>query len=112
MAYICTKPANSCSTCNHLRPDEDGRPSCFAQVDETRQQNLADTMVEYLSNLKTFDLKSINVDENTGYEDTYNRCLNYIAGLKDKPSDRTFYENTLGFTKDELLREGMDWLYD
>lgn len=34
MAYICYKPAGSCSTCEHFRFDEDyGNNVCFAQTD-------------------------------------------------------------------------------
>ena len=35
MAYICTKPAGSCPTCEHYRPDPDepGRMACWAQYD-------------------------------------------------------------------------------
>lgn len=35
MAYMCYKPAGSCSTCEHYRYDEDSQgKACFAQVDE------------------------------------------------------------------------------
>ena len=35
MAYICTRPKNSCVTCSHYRFDEDyDGYACFAQEDE------------------------------------------------------------------------------
>lgn len=40
MAYICSKPAGSCSTCNHFRfDDERNRMACFAKEDE-RMENI------------------------------------------------------------------------
>lgn len=112
MAYICEKPAGSCPSCKMYRFDEDSnRNACFAAHIKNRHKILANNMIEYLSNLKTFNFKSIRVDENTDPEIAYIRCLGYISMLKSHMDDREFYENTLGFTKDELIEEGMEWLY-
>lgn len=46
MAYICTKPANSCNTCPHYHYDDDyGAKSCFAAVDaeKTKTENSVDS---------------------------------------------------------------------
>ena len=37
MAYICTKPKGSCSSCSHFRYDEDyDDNACFASYDEKK----------------------------------------------------------------------------
>lgn len=40
MAYICNKPANSCSSCEHYRYDDDyGGKACFAAQDAAKSNN-------------------------------------------------------------------------
>lgn len=78
-----------------------------------RKKLLLDNMIEYLCNYGVTDFETIGVDESVEVEDAYNNCLGYIVELVNRnDSTPSFWEGTLGFTKEELLTEGMEWVYE
>lgn len=81
-------------------------------MNKERKQYLLNNMAEYLSNFKSFNFESIGVTENTELDEAYSKCLDYIVELVDHNGDKYFFENILGFTKEELMTEGMEWVYE
>ena len=93
----------------NIRDEEN--PGC--QVLIARKELLLNKMVEYLCNYGNVDLVKIGADESVPVEDAYNNCIGYIVELVNRnDSTPSFWEGTLGFTKEELLEEGMEWVYE
>ena len=93
----------------NIRDEEN--PGC--QILIARKELLLNKMVEYLCNYGDVDLVKIGADESVPVEDAYNNCIDYIVELVNKnDSTPSFWEGTLGFTKEELLEEGMEWVYE
>jgi hypothetical protein len=42
----------------------------------------------------------------------YDECLGYIVELVGCDGNKHFFEDVLGFTKEELIDEGMEWVYE
>ena len=76
-----------------------------------RKSKLLENMVEYLTNYSIL-FKKIGVSEGTDIDEAYHNCLGYIVELVGSDGDKHFYENILGFTKEELIGEGMEWVYE
>lgn len=77
---------------------------------EKRKAELLDNMFEYLNNYGV-EIENIGVDETTETDVAYNECLGYIVELVGNNGDKYFFEKVLGFTKEELIYEGMEWIY-
>lgn len=58
------------------------------------------------------EFEDIGVYDHTEDEEAYNICLGYIVELVGSDGDASFFENVLGFTKNELIGEGMEWVYE
>ena len=92
----------SCKTYHH-----------FNEVSKERKQELLNNMEEYLVNYSSdFDFEKIGVTEETELNVAYNNCLGYIVELVGNDGDEYFFENVLGFTKEDLILEGMEWVYE
>ena len=93
----------------NIRDEEN--PGC--QILIARKELLLNKMVEYLCNYGDVDIVKIGADESVPVEDAYNNCIGYIVELVNRnDSTPSFWEGTLGFTKEELLEEGMEWVYE
>ena len=78
-----------------------------------RKQELLNNMEEYLINYSNdIDFEEIGVSEEVGLDVAYDNCLGYIVELVGNDGDKHFFEDVLGFTKEELLDEGMEWIYE
>lgn len=76
-----------------------------------RRADLLNNMLEYLDNYGV-EFEDIGVYDNTEDEVAYDECLGYIVELVGCDGNKNFFENVLGFTKEELIGEGMEWVYD
>ena len=76
-----------------------------------RKAELLNNMLEYLDNYGV-DFEDIEVNDSTEDNEAYNNCLGYIVELVGNNGDDYFFENVLGFTKEELIDEGMEWVYE
>lgn len=76
-----------------------------------RKVELLNNMLEYLDN-HGVDFEDIGVNDSTEDNEAYNNCLGYIVELVGNNGDDYFFENVLGFTKEELIDEGMEWVYE
>ena len=76
-----------------------------------RRADLLNNMLEYLDNYGV-ELEDIGIYDDTEDEVAYNECLDYIVELVGCDGNKDFFEGILGFTKEELIGEGMDWVYD
>ena len=77
-----------------------------------RKQELLNNMEEYLVNYSNdIDFEEIGASEETELDVAYNNCLGYIVELVGNDGDKHFFEDVLGFTKEELFNEGMEWVY-
>lgn len=105
------EPEVSQGTNVSLNIKDDEEQGC--QILNVRKEFLLDKMVEYLCNYGDVDLVSLGADEYVSIEDAYNNCLDYITRLVGKNDSKPeFWEGVLGFTKEELLTEGMEWVYE
>lgn len=78
-----------------------------------RKQELLNNMEEYLVNYSDdIDLNEIESSEETGLDEAFDNCLDYIAELVSNDGTEYFFEEVLGFTKSELISEGMEWVYE
>ena len=78
-----------------------------------RKQELLNNMEEYLVNYSNdINFEEIGATEETELNEAFDNCLSYIVELVGNNGNKYFFENVLGFTKEELLNEGMEWLYD
>ena len=69
-------------------------------------------MEEYLANYSDdIDFSKI-APKGIGLDEAFNNYLGYIVELTNPDDCQYFYEEVLGFRKDELLGEGMEWIYD
>ena len=73
-----------------------------------RRADLLNNMFEYLDNY------GVDIEEMEDMEDSeaYDECLGYIVELVGCDGNAYFFENVLGFTKEELIGEGMEWVYE
>lgn len=76
-----------------------------------RRAELLDSMLEYLDN-RDVDFEDIGVYDSTEDSEAYDTCLAYIVELVGNDGDACFFEDVLGFTKEELIDEGMEWVYE
>ena len=76
-----------------------------------RRSELLNHMLEYLDNYGV-DFEDIGVNDSTEDNETYDNCLGYIVELVGNDGNKFFFENVLGFTKVELINEGMEWVYE
>lgn len=76
-----------------------------------RRRELLNNMSEYLDN-RNVDFEAVGAGEGIAEEEAFNACLGYIVELVGNDGDVHFFEDTLGFTREELLAEGMDWVYE
>lgn len=76
-----------------------------------RRADLLNNMLEYLDNYGV-EFEDIGIYDDTEDEVAYNECLDYIVELVGCDGNKDFFEGILGFTKEELIGEGMDWVYD
>ena len=83
----------------------------FNEVSQERKTELLGNMLEYLDN-QGVEFEDIGVYDSTENNEAYNNCLGYIVELVGSNGDKCFFENILGFTKEELLLEGMEWIYE
>lgn len=78
-----------------------------------RKQELLNNMEEYLVNYSNdINFEEIGATEETELNEAFDNCLSYIVELVGNNGNKYFFENVLGFTKEELLNEGMEWLYN
>ena len=78
-----------------------------------RKQELLNNMEEYLVNYSSdIDFEEIGASEETELNEAFDNCLGYIIELVGNDGNKYFFENVLGFTKEELLDEGMEWIYE
>lgn len=78
-----------------------------------RKQKLLNNMKEYLVNYSSdIDFEKIGSSKETELNEAFNNCLAYIVELVGNDGNKYFFENVLGFTKEELLDEGMEWIYE
>lgn len=85
----------------------------FNEVSKERKQELLNNMEEYLVNYSSdFDFEKIGVSAETELNSAYDNCLGYIVELVGNDGDKYFFENILGFTKEDLILEGMEWVYE
>ena len=75
-----------------------------------RKTNILNNMLEYLNNYGV-DFEDIGIYDDTAEEFAYDVCLNYIVELLGCDINHLYFENVLGFTKEELIDEGMGWVY-
>ena len=73
-----------------------------------RRADLLNNMFEYLDNY------GAEIDYMEDMEDTeaFDECLGYIVELVGCDGNKDFFEGILGFTKEELIGEGMEWVYE
>ena len=76
-----------------------------------RRADLLNNMLEYLDNYGV-EFEDIGVYDDTEDDETYNECLGYIVELVGCDATKHFFEEVLGFTKEELIDEGMEWVYE
>ena len=76
-----------------------------------RKLKIVDNMLEYLDNYGV-EFENIGIYDSTENDEVYNICLGYIVELVENNGDAYFFESVLGFTKEELVAEGMEWIYD
>lgn len=79
---------------------------------EERREELLNNMLEYLGNYNSVDFDAIGASEETSTEEAYNNCLDYIVELVGNEGNEYFFIEVLGFTEEELLDEGMEWIYN
>lgn len=110
---------NKCPNCGcdpHTEPycmETTHCPMCgyiFQRNADARKIALLNNMLEYLDNYGV-EFEDIGVYDHTEDEEAYNICLGYIVELVGSDGDASFFENVLGFTKKELIGEGMEWVY-
>ena len=78
-----------------------------------RKQELLNNMEEYLVNYSNdINFEEIGASEEMELNEAFNNCLGYIVELVGSDGDKFFFEEVLGFTKEELLDEGMEWIYE
>ena len=77
-----------------------------------RKQELLDRMIEYLENFNDVDFDKIGILDNIELGDRYDNCLRYIVELVGNNEARHLFEHILGFTKEELIADGMEWVYE
>lgn len=76
-----------------------------------RKVKLLNNMLEYLDNYGV-EFEDIGVYDSTEDNEAYDICLGYIVELVGNDGNAYFFENVLGFTKEELIDEGMEWVYE
>lgn len=76
-----------------------------------RRVDILNNMLEYLDNYGV-DFEDIGVYDDTEDEFAYDACLGYIVELVGSNGNKSFFEDVLGFTKEELIGEGMEWVYN
>lgn len=83
----------------------------FFMLETERKAKLLNNMFEYLDNYGV-DIEDIGINEDTKGDEAYDICLGYIVELVGNDGNKFFFENVLGFTKEELIGEGMEWVYE
>ena len=73
---------------------------------DERRSELLSNMLEYLSNYG-IDLSDAGITDKAEGVEAYDGCLSYIVELVGSDGDANFFENVLGFTKEELAIEGI-----
>lgn len=68
-------------------------------------------MLEYLDNYGV-EYEDVGVYDDTEDEVAYDKCLGYIVALVGRDGNKEFFEDVLGFSKEELIAEGMEWVYE
>lgn len=76
-----------------------------------RRADLLNNMLEYLDNYGV-EFEDIGVYDDTEDTEAYDNCLGYIVELVGCDGNKDFFESILGFTKEELIGEGMEWVYE
>lgn len=100
--------ATHCPKCGYNFKDNEGE----IKMTNERMRELLNNMEEYLVNYsKDIDFEKIGVSKEIELSESFNNCLGYIVELVGNVGDEFFFEKVLGFTKEELLAEGMDWIY-
>ena len=73
-----------------------------------RRADLLNNMFEYLDNYGA----EIDYMEDMEDIEAFDECLGYIVELVGCDGNKDFFEGVLGFTKEELIVEGMEWVYE
>ena len=98
--------ATHCPKCGYIfKTNFNDLMECLKMKNE-RKIELLNTMLEYLKNYGV-ELEDIGVYDNTKDDELYDICLGYIVNLVGNNGDKHFFEHVLGFTKEELIAEGM-----
>jgi hypothetical protein len=101
--------ATHCPICGYIFTTNN-RGVC---ITTERKQELLNNMKEYLINYSNdINLEEIGASEETEINEVFDNCLSYIVELVGSDEDKCFFEDVLGFTKEELLYKGMDWIYE
>ena len=81
------------------------------KMTKERKWQLVYNLEEYLDN-RNVDFEEIGIDDDTSTDERYYICLGYIVELVDTDDEQYFWEKVIGFTKEELIAEGMEWVYE
>ena len=101
--------ATHCPKCGYIFTNNKGE----IKMTNERRQELLNNMEEYLVNYSSnIDFKKIGASKETEINEAFDNCLGYIVELVGSDGNKYFFENVLGFTKEELLDEGMEWIYE
>lgn len=73
-----------------------------------RKVELTNNMIEYLDNYGC-DLESIGIKDDMDIDKMYNNATGYLVELVNE--NYKFWEDVIGFNREELIEEGMEWLY-
>lgn len=82
----------------------------WKNMTKERRADLLNNMLEYLDNYGV-ELEYIGVYDDIKDEVTFDECLDYIVELVGCDGNKDFFEGVLGFTKEELIAEGIEWVY-
>lgn len=100
--------ATHCPKCGYIFNNEGE-----INMSKERKQELLNNMEEYLVNYSNdIDFGAIGATEETELNEAFDNCLAYIIELVGNDGNEYFFENVLGFTKEELLDEGVEWIYE
>ena len=101
--------ATHCPKCGYIFTNNNGGINMITE----RKQELLNNMEEYLVNYSNdIDFEEIGASEGAELNEAYDNCLSYIVELVGSGGDKHFFEEVLGFTKEELTAEGMEWIYE
>lgn len=97
--------ATHCPKCGYIFTNNNGGINMTTE----RKQELLNNMKEYLFNYSSdIDFEEIGLSEETELNEAFNNCLGYIVQLVGNDGNKYFFEEILGFTKEELIAEGME----